>query len=191
MKLMKTEIVNEERFDVHRRAGRRWLLARENGADVCRLLEQRARSLPSPLSVLVLDFVGVEAMTFSFADEFVGRYLALRGARVVPETGIVLAGLNDDTREEVEAVLRHRDVAAVNRAEAGSRLLSADAQLEQTYELALLLSSFSALQLAGKLGITPQNANNRLKRLHDAGAVHRTRAQVDRGGKEFVYAAVR
>jgi DNA-binding Lrp family transcriptional regulator len=52
----------------------------------------------------------------------------------------------------------------------------------------LELGEFRANNLAAALSISPQNANNRLKRLVDAGALQRRQALVsNRGSKEFVY----
>lgn len=91
-------------------------------------------------------------------------------------------------RLRFEAVLRHRDVIVVLRSDEGSELLTTDGHLRQSYEQAL--GSFGALQFGERLDITPQNANNRLKRLHASGAVNRSRARVDRRGKEFLYSVV-
>jgi hypothetical protein len=190
MKRVKTSTVHSARFNVRASAGRKWLLARESGANVCHLLEQRARTFTTDVN-LVVDFGGVEAITFSFADEFIGRYLALRVGGLVPDSGVVLDGLGPDPLEEIEAVMRYRELVIVCRTESGPRLLNADEHLRDSYDVALLLGTFSASEFAEQLDISPQNANNRLKRLHSCGAVNRSRARVERGGKEFVYDVVR
>jgi predicted transcriptional regulator len=67
-------------------------------------------------------------------------------------------------------------------------LVSDDKILADTFNQALKLGSFKANDLADAMGLTAQNANNRLKRLADAGALRK--AQVTgstRGGREFVY----
>jgi DNA-binding MarR family transcriptional regulator len=57
-----------------------------------------------------------------------------------------------------------------------------------TYAQARRLGTFRAQELAEALGISVTNANNRLKRLVQAGALSRNRAPgPERGGKEFVY----
>jgi predicted transcriptional regulator len=63
--------------------------------------------------------------------------------------------------------------------------------LVDTFRAALELGEFRANDLATALSITPQNANNRLKRLVEAGALRRRQASVsNRGGKEFVYSVI-
>src|ERR1017187_3674976 len=59
----------------------------------------------------------------------------------------------------------------------------------QGQRIHLSLGTFSALDLAERLAITPQNVNNRLKRLVEAGAIRRRRVVSSRGGKEFTYTA--
>ena len=52
-------------------------------------------------------------------------------------------------------------------------------------------SEFKANDVAEALGLSAQNANNRLKRLAASGALRKSRSATSgRGGKEFVYTAV-
>jgi hypothetical protein len=60
--------------------------------------------------------------------------------------------------------------------------------LDETIKLAQELRNFSALQIAGELGLSQQAANNRLKELVRNGALVRRRIVPERGGKEFLYA---
>ncbi|MBC6463848.1 winged helix-turn-helix transcriptional regulator [Actinomadura sp. HBU206391] len=61
--------------------------------------------------------------------------------------------------------------------------------LTETYQAARELQQFRATELAARLGTTPQNINNRLKKLVAAGAVLKQRVtDLERGGKEFGYA---
>lgn len=73
--------------------------------------------------------------------------------------------------------------------DAESHTLLGDAEvLTDTYESARKLSAFRAAELADELHISLPNANNRLKRLLEAGALRRERsAGPDRGCKEFIY----
>jgi hypothetical protein len=63
--------------------------------------------------------------------------------------------------------------------------------LRETYDLVLRLRRLRALDLSAALGISAQNANNRLKRLVDIGVLRREPATPKQGGKEFVYTVVR
>jgi hypothetical protein len=68
-------------------------------------------------------------------------------------------------------------------------LVGASDYLAETYQQAVSLGTFSALDLASRLGLTAQNINNRLKRLVDAAAVRRRRIASGHAGKEFTYTA--
>jgi hypothetical protein len=141
--------------------------------------------------IVVINFAEVNAMTISFADEFLGRFYSALASGDVLAAGVLLAGFNDETREAVSICLERRDLmaAAIDHDEAV--LVGRAEVLQDTYRTALTMGTFRAAELGTALSITPQNANNRLKRLVEAGAVHRRRVPVsDRGGKEFVYVAV-
>jgi len=101
-----------------------------------------------------------------------------------------LAGLNEETREAVDICLERRDLVALAFEGDNPVLLGRTEPLQETFDAVLQLREFRATDLATLLSITPQNANNRLKRLVEAAALRRRQANVsNRGGKEFVYCA--
>jgi hypothetical protein len=162
-------------------------LATRGSARVARAdLESRIASRGRVDTVLI-EFAGVEAMTISFADEFLGRFYASLAAGDVPADGVLLLGLNEETCEAVSVCLERRDLVAVGVSDGQQTLLGAAEFLTETYRQALTLATFSAAELSDLLKISPQNMNNRLKRLVAAGAVQRRRVAPERGGKEFVY----
>jgi DNA-binding MarR family transcriptional regulator len=189
MKRMKTAAGHHIPFNPGEQAGQHWLMSRELGAQLrAQLLKQIEAG--STDDTAIVDFEGLQAMTFSFADEFIGKLLALREADLTPPVGIVVTGLAQDPLETIELVLERRSLPLVLQEKDGARLLGDDGHLTATYDVALLLGTFKASEIAEQLGITPQNANNRLKKLAGAGAVRRQRASSERGGKEFTYRAV-
>lgn len=138
-----------------------------------------------------ISFDAVEAMTISFADEFLGRFYSSMAAGDVVTTGVLLSGFNEETREAVAICLERRDVVALAVDNNQRILIGRIEPLVDTFRAVLELGEFRANDLAATLSITPQNANNRLKRLVAAGALQRRQASVsNRGGKEFVYSVV-
>lgn len=136
-------------------------------------------------------FDGVEAMTISFADEFLGRFYSSMAAGDVTAAGVLLSGFNEETHEAVAICLDRRDLIAVAAHHGETILMGRSEPVDAAFRAALQLGEFRATDLAAALSITPQNANNRLKRLVGAGAVQRRQASVsNRGGKEFVYTAM-
>jgi hypothetical protein len=165
-----------------------WMMTRDNGAAVRQQLTLLARNASSDDTV-VIDLSAVEAMTYSFADEFLGKFLAERDESS-EGPGIVLEGVGEDPLETTLLVLERRSLAVVLREVAGPRLLTRDGHLVATYERALMLQEFRASDMAEQLGITPQNVNNRLKKLTAIGALRRKKNSAERGGKEFAYRVV-
>ncbi|WP_371783904.1 STAS-like domain-containing protein [Streptosporangium subroseum] len=138
------------------------------------------------LAEVKIDFSQVEAMTISFADEFLGRFYS-RMATGDFTVIVNLIGLNDEeTRETVSICLERRDLVGVDADQ--HQLLGKAEMLADTYQVARELGRFRATELASRLKITPQNVNNRLKKLVAAGALLRQRVtDLERGGKEFGY----
>ena len=174
-------------FDVGQHGQVQFLATRGKGRAAREELEDRIKQIHA--DGVLIDFTHVEAMTISFADEFLGRFYASLAAGDVLVEAVVLLGLNEENLETVRICLERRELAAAAVIDGHPALLSALEYLVETYDRALGRGTFSALDLSAELGISPQNVNNRLKRLVEAGAIQRRRVTSDRGGKEFAYTA--
>jgi hypothetical protein len=130
---------------------------------------------------LVIDFAGVDVMNISFTDEFLGKFLTSHDFSVAGTT-VQIAGLNAVVcveRRETQVVVVEPD---------GNLALVGEKMLAQTFDAATKLGKFKANELAEVLSLTAQNANNRLKRLAQAGAVRKTQVTGStHGGREYVY----
>lgn len=137
-------------------------------------------------TMLTIDFTNVAAMTNSFVDEFLGKFYLAVAAGDAPIAGVELIGLDEETRDAVTVCLERRKQFAVDGT--NHELLGDAEVLASTYDWARKLGSFRASDIANHLGISLPNANNRLKRLVEAGALRRDRVTTpERGGKEFTY----
>jgi hypothetical protein len=137
--------------------------------------------------VVVVSFEGIEVMTGSFTDEFLGKLVTARAAGLTGKAPLLLTDLNDETEYEVELCLGRRKMPAVWEQNGNLRLLGGDDTLKETFAAGIRLNAFRASQLADELGTTAQNVNNRLKRLLDAGSLVRARQDSPAGGREFLY----
>lgn len=139
---------------------------------------------------LTIDFTNVTAMTISFADEFLGKFLSTLDA-TSREMTLKVTGLNIENAEAVTICRERRDTQVVILDSDGTLKLDGASPLPETFNAALELGEFKANDLAQQLNISPQNANNRLKRLVAVGALRKTRTTgAPRGGKEFSYTTV-
>jgi hypothetical protein len=153
-------------------------------------LEAAIEAQPDTI-LAAIRFDDVEAMTISFADEFLGRFYGSLATSPALTTIVQLTGFNDETREAVSICLERRDLVALSIDSDKPILVGKTEVLQETFQAALELGQFRAAELAKVLSITAQNANNRLKRLVNAATIQRRQAPIStRGGKEFVYAVV-
>ena len=163
-----------------------FLATRSLGRGVRVDLEDQLSSAQNEVGV-VLDFHGVEAITISFADECVARFLASH-AQTASAAFVVITGLNEETSEAVGVSLERREIGAAILGSDGLTWQPGPPHLRETYACALRLQSFRAAELAGELNLSMSNANNRLKRLAAGGALTRVRSPgPEHGGKEFLY----
>jgi hypothetical protein len=102
---------------------------------------------------------------------------------------LVLTNANEDVRETIGAALNLRHLVALCLSPGGApHLLGGDKILERTIQAAAELEDpFSVVQLARKMELSPQAANNRLRQLTKLGALQRERINPAHGGREFRY----
>jgi hypothetical protein len=134
-----------------------------------------------------LDFNGVRAVTVTFADEGIGRVLGSRLAGYDEDHPFFAVGANQEVRVTLAAALRQRKLSLLSFNDGQVELLGGDETLTSTMEQAVALGSFSVNELAERLGLTAQAANNRLTQLVRVGALSRSRVIPSRGGREFRY----
>lgn len=161
------------------------LTTRSDGESNRRRLEAEIES--QQLNFLEVSFDGVDALTISFADEFLGRLLTELQSAVREPIPVLVTGLNEDTAVELDVVLERRKLIAACFLNGDLRLLGGDRYLKLTYSAAARLHRFTPGQLAIEIDASVQNVNNRLKRLITAGALQRARVSVSGGGREYEY----
>jgi hypothetical protein len=138
---------------------------------------------------LAVDFSGVHGMTPSFLDEFLGKFLTSSDLAKSDAT-VKVVGLSEDNEYAVLVCVERRETQVVVLDARALRLVG-DRMLAETFAKALQLGTFKASDLGDALGLSAQNANNRLKRLTAVGAVRKTQVTgSSRGGKEFSYETV-
>jgi hypothetical protein len=121
----------------------------------------------------VIDFAGVKVMNISFADEFLGKFLAAHDF-AARRTTLMIMGLNSDNYFSVVVLVDRRETQVVLVDPDGELVLIGDKMLADTFATAHALQAFKANDLAEAMALTAQNANNRLNRLAQIGAVRKT-----------------
>jgi hypothetical protein len=162
------------------------LAGRESGERAWRDIEHRLRKV-HPDEVVALDFSAIAVISVPFADACLGRLLSGKVSGFYEEHPLVLLNADEDVRETIAATLKLRHLVALSLSSEGPQLLGADEALTQTMGAAVALHDFSVLELADRLNLSPQAANNRLRALTRSGALHRQRVNPRHGGREFRY----
>ncbi len=165
------------------------VLSTRRAGEAARHSIERAIASLNPGQPVCLDFRRVSAITVPFADECVGQLLSSHLSGYYEDHPLLVANANDDVRETLAAALRQRNLAVLSVSNgSGAELLGGDDLLSRTVEAAYEIGEpFGAAEIADRLNVTPQAANNRLKALLRSGALSRVRIVPERGGKEFLY----
>jgi hypothetical protein len=164
------------------------LKTREAGERAWRDIEREIEAVGEN-DVVSIDFVGVDAITIPYADACLARLMSGKASGFYESHPLVLTNANEDVRETIGAALNLRHLVALCLAPEGApHLLGGDQTLERTIRAAAELEDpFSVVQLARKLELSPQAANNRLRHLTKLGALQRERINPSHGGREFRY----
>src|SRR5688572_7159123 len=125
--------------------GVRFPTSRSQGRERRLQLEDSLRGL-SDVAV-VIDFGKIHAMTISYADEFLAKFLTSFDG-LGQEFTVAVQGLNPENLEAVEIALERRDANVVWLDAPSSPRLIGDRRNEATFRTASDLTSFSARQLA-------------------------------------------
>jgi hypothetical protein len=166
----------------------RVLATREAGERAWRDVEREIAAAGEDV-VVAIDFAEVDAVTVPYADACLARLMSGKASGFYESHPLVLTNANDDVRETIDAVLHLRHLVALSLAPGGApHLLGGDATLNRTMRAAAELDdSFSVLDLAAKLELSPQAVNNRVRHLTKVGALERELINPAHGGREFRY----
>jgi hypothetical protein len=164
------------------------LATREAGEQAWHDIEREIEAIGEN-DVVALDFADVDAITIPYADACLARLMSGKASGFYESHPLVLTNANEDVRETIGAALNLRHLVALCLAPGGApHLLGGDQILERTIQAAAELEDpFSVIQLAKKMELSPQAANNRLRQLTKVGALQRERINPAHGGREFRY----
>jgi hypothetical protein len=140
---------------------------------------------------LTITFDGVAGMTHSFIDEFLGRFLSMDELERLGIT-VKVTSMSQENLETLEVCLERRsELIAYVDIQDTLTLLAADQVSLDTFHAVVEMGRCKAVDVATALNTSPQNANNRLKRLARFGAIRKTQVTGgSHGGKEYAYEAV-
>jgi hypothetical protein len=136
---------------------------------------------------IIINFDGVQLVSFSFADEFIGVLLSSRTVGSIEGHAVYLANLNEDVLVPIERSLERRGLTAARIVNSRVLVLNGPAYSDETLTAAHARGEFRTADLASDLHINVPACNNRLKPLLAAGLLSRSERMQPSGGREFVY----
>ncbi len=163
-----------------------YFATRERGAKVRAEIEAALKGV-SGSEPLVLDFDRVQMISFSFADEVVGKLVTDRSIGELGERPILVVNAVDEVVHPMASSMERRRLVVACRQLDDIHLIGAPGHVQSTFEAAAAREEFRTTELAAELGITVQALNNRLKSLLAAGVLVRHEAIARTGGREYIY----
>jgi len=163
------------------------LVTRPSGQAIRERLERDLEAEPEG-TVVALDFGKIGVIDYSCADEVVAKLISRLLAGEYGDKYLLLAGLNDNQRENIEVALERKDLAVTAEMRDGTRVVlgTLNNYLKDTLDLVVKKKKLTSKDLADARKLEPNTSGTRLLNLHKKRLVRRAEeAKTD--GKILVY----
>jgi len=139
-------------------------------------------------AVVALDFSKIGIVDYSCADEIVAKLVSRLISDEYGNRYIVLSGLNENQKENIEVALERKDLSVMAQLRKGKKILlgSLNNYLKETLQFVLDNDKTTAKDLSDALGIEANTSGTRLLNLHKKRLVRRVDTIRD-GGRVWVY----
>ena len=138
--------------------------------------------------VIALDFSKIGVIDYSCADEIVAKLVSRLLGDEYGDKYIVLIGLNENQKENIEVALERKELAVMAQMKDGRKILlgSLNNYLKETLNLILKKGKISAKDLSESMKLEANTSGTRLLNLHKKRLVKRVDEMVN-GGRVWVY----
>ena len=142
-------------------------------------------------TVVGLDFSRIGIIDYSCADEIVAKLVSRLLSGEYGDKYIVLTGLNENQKENLEVALERKGLAIMGRMKDGENVLLGDLNnyLKETLHFILARGKITAKELADSLRLEANTSGTRLLNLHKKRLVKRM-DETRNGGRIWVYEKV-
>lgn len=176
-KLLKEELGN----------GSKDLVTRQSGQAIRERIEQDLEQEPAGATV-GLDFSKIGVIDYSCADEIAAKLVSRLLSGEYGDKYLLLTGLNENQRENIEVALERKDLACVAEMRDGTRAVLGNLNnyLKDTFDFIVKKKKATSKDLSDSRKLEPNTSGTRLLNLHKKRLVKRTEeARAD--GKIWVY----
>ena len=138
--------------------------------------------------VIALDFSKIGIIDYSCADEIVAKLISRLLSGEYGEKYIVLTGLNENQKENIEVALEKKDLAIIVQMKNGKKILLGNLNnyLKETLNFILKKGKITASDLSEYLKLPANTSGTRLLNLHKKRLVKRM-DEIRDGGRVWVY----
>jgi len=138
--------------------------------------------------IIALDFSKIGIIDYSCADEVVAKLISRLLSGEYGDKYIILTGLNENQRENIEVALERKELAVMAQMKNGKKALLGNLNnyLKETLNLILKKGKISASDLSEYLKLPANTSGTRLLNLHKKRVVRRIEEIID-GGRVWVY----
>ena len=138
--------------------------------------------------VIALDFSKIGIIDYSCADEIVAKLISRLLSGEYGDKYIVLTGLNENQKENIEVALERKDLAVMAQMKDNKEILigTLNNYLKETLHFILKKGKITANDLSESLKLPANTSGTRLLNLHKKKLVKRTE-EIRDGGRVWVY----
>ena len=138
--------------------------------------------------IIALDFSKIGIIDYSCADEVVAKLISRLLSGEYGDKYIILTGLNENQRENIEVALERKELAVMAQMKNGKKVLLGNLNnyLKETLNLILKKGKITASDLSEYLKLPANTSGTRLLNLHKKRVVRRIEEIID-GGRVWVY----
>ena len=139
-------------------------------------------------TVIALDFSKIGIIDYSCADEIVAKLISRLLSGEYGDKYIVLTGLNENQKENIEVALERKELAVMAQMKNGKKILlgSLNNYLKQTLNFILKKGKITAKELSEAMKLEANTSGTRLLNLHKKRVVRRIE-EIRDGGRVWVY----
>ena len=176
-KLLKEELGN----------GSKDLVTRQSGQAIRERIERDIEQEPEG-SVIALDFTKIGVIDYSCADEIVAKLVSRLLANEYGDKYLLLAGLNENQKENIEVAVERKDLAVMAEMKDGSRsvLGNLNSYLKDTLDFIVKKKKATSKELSDAKKIEANTSGTRLLNLYKKRLVKRVE-EVRSDGKIWAY----
>jgi len=176
-KILKKELKNNSRDLVTRHSGQ-----------VIRARIERDIERQKSGEIITLDFSRIGVIDYSCADEVVAKLISRLLGGEYGDKYILLKGLNDNQRENIEVALERKDLAVMAETRDGKKVVLGNLNnyLKKTLEVIIKKEKITARELSEALHLEANTSGTRLLNLYKKRLVKRVE-EMRNGGRVWVY----